>query len=390
MLTGEWEGIFYRAGNRVGKMLVTRVKGNNFRNYTAFDISLKPGVTVFIGENAQGKTNLLEALFLAVLGKSFRASQDEELIFWGCCDCCIQVDFINNIAAHSLTFNLSRAGNRENILNGHPVRKKEIIGCLNAVFFSPEDLLLIKGTPSMRRRFLDFEISQMNPVYYQTLIQYNRTVGQRNRLLKQINEGLAKRNLIRPWNDILIPLAARLVRERKRTVHELTMIAQQKHDKISNGAENLSAYYYVSGMNVDTEGELDYQQWYGEVLEQSAEREIRRGATEYGPHKDDLCILINKREAKIFASQGQQRTAVLSLKLAEIELMRNSIGEYPILLLDDVMSELDENRRTHLIEEISERVQTFITGTDRINTLNELKPQYYIVNEGKVFPEEGR
>ena len=362
-------------------MQIKQVQLKNFRNYHSLSLAFTPGVHIFWGSNAQGKTNLLEAIFIAVLGKSFRANHDDELIRWDAAEGSIGVNFATRIADYSLQFSLKREKNRENILNGKQVKKKDVIGILNAVFFSPEDLGLIKGNPSQRRRFIDFEISQTNPAYYHNLIQYNRAIFQRNHLLKRINEGYEKRNSIDLWDQQLIMLADKIVFERRSTIIQLAAIAAKIHNNMTNGTEILSARYFVFGAQEEDE----YKKWYGENLQASREKDIRRGTTEFGPHKDDMIFEINAFNSKSFASQGQQRTAVLSLKLAEIELMRQHSDEYPILLLDDVMSELDENRRIKLIEEINGKVQTFITGTEKINMLDELNPVYYRVESGAVY-----
>ncbi|MHC1761843.1 MAG: DNA replication/repair protein RecF [Negativicutes bacterium] len=362
-------------------MQIKQVQLNNFRNYHSLSLSFTSGVHIFWGSNAQGKTNLLEAIFIAVLGKSFRANHDDELIRWDATEGNICVNFANRIADYSLQFNFEREKNRENILNGKQVKKKEVIGILNAVFFSPEDLGLIKGNPSQRRRFIDFEISQTNSVYYHALIQYNRAIYQRNHLLKRINEGYEKRSTIDLWDQQLIDLAEKIVFERRSTIIQLTAIAAKIHNKMTNGTETLSARYFVFGAQEEDE----YKKWYSEILRSSREKDIRRGTTEFGPHRDDIVFEINSFNGKTFASQGQQRTIVLSLKLAEIELMRQHSDEYPILLLDDVMSELDEKRRIKLIEEIDGKVQTFITGTEKLNMLDELNPVYYKVEAGSVY-----
>ena len=365
-------------------MQIKQVQLNNFRNYHSLSLSFTPGVHIFWGSNAQGKTNLLEAIFIAVLGKSFRANHDDELIRWDANEGSICVNFANKIADYSLQFSFKRENNRENILNGKQVKKKEIIGILNAVFFSPEDLGLIKGNPSQRRRFIDFEISQTDSAYYNALVQYNRAIYQRNHLLKRVNEGQEKRSTIDLWDRQLIELADKIVFERRSTITQLMVIAAKIHNKMTNGTETLSARYFVFGA-LEQEEEKEYKNWYSEILRSSREKDIRRGTTEFGPHRDDIIFEINSFNGKTFASQGQQRTIVLSLKLAEIELMLRNSGEYPILLLDDVMSELDEKRRFKLIEEIDGKVQTFITGTERLNMLDELNPVYYKVDSGAVY-----
>ncbi len=363
-------------------MNISQVQVKNFRNYEDLLISFDQGVQVFSGCNAQGKTNFLEAIFLSVLGKSFRSCDDDEMIKFGFNESLAKIDFQNRVAEHSVSFRLKRGKLRENVLNGQNVKKKAVVGLLNAVLFFPEDLWLIKGSPSIRRRFIDFEISQTNPVYYQALLQYNRALYQRNQLLKQINEGFSKRNLIASWDDVLIELAEKLIQFRILAIQQLSDIANKVHKKITNGAEDFSAHYFVFGRA--QENEESYKKWYAESLKISLDKDIRRGTTEFGPHRDDLIFLINSLEGKNFASQGQQRTAVLSLKLAEIEVMYQIMGEYPILLLDDVMSELDEKRRVMLIHEIKGKAQTFITGTERMDELKDLNPTYYVVDSGEI------
>ena len=369
-------------------MNVTQLKLKNFRNYREAVIDFLPGVQVFVGKNAQGKTNLLEAIFFAVLSKSFRTAVDEELIGWDAAESRLMVLFQNRIADHNVQFILKKGEKRENLLNGQPMKKRDVIGYLNAVLFSPEDLLLIKGTPSGRRKFLDLELSQTQPAYYRALLQYQRALFQRNVLLKQIQEGQAKRAILDVWDEQLHPLAAILVRERQRNIGRLNEIAGRIHEKITAGRETFSAHYCIYAAS-GTETVSDYHFWYEDELKKNRERDIRRGTTEIGPHKDDIAFFINCRDGKSFASQGQQRTAVLSLKLAEIELMNESIGEYPILLLDDVMSELDEKRRLKLVEEINGKVQTFITGTERLHGLSDLKPMYYWIDSGVISMDDG-
>lgn len=369
------------------KMLVERIRLKNFRNYQETDISFEQGVHVFSGFNAQGKTNLLEAIFLAVLGKSFRANHDDELIRWDASDSIVECFFSNHVAAHNIVFKMHRGIGRENILNGQQVRKKELIGLLNAVFFSPEDLWLIKGSPSGRRRFIDFSIAQSDSVYYQNLLRYNRILLQRNQLLKKINAGLSKRNLLDVWDEQLISLAESISVKRFERVKEIAVAAKRIHAGITNGAEDFSAHYLIY-CGADME-ENNYHEWFKEKLIISREKDIARGTTDVGPHKDDICFSINSYDGKMFASQGQQRTIVLSLKLAEIEIIRQITGEYPILLLDDVMSELDEVRKEKLVEAISGKIQTFITGTEDMNYLKAVMPNKYHIEEGKIIIKSG-
>ena len=363
-------------------MNVERIKLQNFRNYREFDFTFSPGVHIFTGNNAQGKTNLLEALFLAVLGKSFRAGNDDELIHWGLQSAKIDVDFCNLVASHSLKLDLFRDGTRKNLLDGQSIKKRDIVGYLNAVLFFPEDLWLIKGSPAGRRRFIDFMISQVDRKYYLDFIKFNRIVLQRNHLLKKINQQAAKGKLLDLWDEQLITLADIIFQRRNEVLRRVSELAGQIYAKITSGVEKFSAYYSVYGQET-TEGQ-SYHDWYAKRVLERREYDIRRGTTELGPHKDDIVFLIDEHEAKFFASQGQQRTAVLSLKLAEIEMMKQVTGEYPILLLDDVLSELDGLRRERLIQAIDGKIQTFMTGTEKAIGLEKFSATYYTVSAGAV------
>jgi DNA replication and repair protein RecF len=363
-------------------MKVDRVRLYNFRNYQELDLSFSQGIHIFTGNNAQGKTNLLEALFLAVLGKSFRAGKDDELIEWGKQSAKIEVEFCNLIASHSLKVDLYRDGTRKNVLNGQAIKKRDIVGYLNAVLFFPEDLWLIKGSPSGRRRFIDLMISQVDRNYYQDFIKFNRIILQRNHLLKKIQQQSAKIKLLDIWDEQLIELAVKIYHRRNEVLQDLSEGASQIYAKITSGTEKFSAHYCVFGQDKN-EKDL-YRKWYQQRVVEGRNNDIRRGNTEIGPHKDDIIFMIDEYEAKLFGSQGQQRTAVLSLKLAEIEMMKQITGEYPILLLDDVMSELDGLRRERLIQEIDGKIQTFMTGTEKAIGLEKFTANYYSVSAGVV------
>ena len=366
-------------------MFVTKVYLDNFRNYESLELNFDEGMHLFFGNNAQGKTNLIEAIFLAAMGKSFRAGNDNDLIHWKAIEGKIAVFFSNKVAENEVSFILRRNERRESILNRKNVRNREIIGALNAVLFSPEDLWLVKGNPSGRRRFIDFSLSQSDPLYYQNLIKYNRTLIQRNHLLKNINEGLEKRNLLEPWNEQLVSLATKIVWSRIERIELLLKEGNSIHEKITAGAEKISARYFIYGENENRIEKEQYENWYRERIASLCNKDILRGTTDCGPHKDDIEFGINSYDAKLFASQGQQRTIVLALKMAEIEIMHTIKGEYPILLLDDVMSELDEKRKKNLVEAISGKVQTFITGAGELDCLRLVKHNCYHISGGQVY-----
>jgi len=343
-------------------MRVNQLSLHNFRNYIDISLQFTANINVFIGPNAQGKTNLLEALYLAAMGRSHRTNTDQELIRWDQSAASVEVNYFRQDVENSLKFKFINGQNKEILSNSHSVPVKEIIGSLNAILFSPEDLLLIKGAPVLRRRFLDNEISQANPVYYRQLLNFNRILGQRNNLLKKIREGRSKADLLSPWDEQLAKAAAIITQKRKESVKKLTMLANLHHRKLTGSKESLTVNYYMSG--VDQEKIDNLHEWYQEKLELQRRQDIITGSTSIGPHRDDLVFLVNGKNLKNFGSQGQQRTGVLALKLAELEFLKSETGEYPILLLDDVMSELDAARRSELLLFIRERVQTFITAAD--------------------------
>lgn len=343
-------------------MRVNQLTLHNFRNYKDLQLQITANVNVFIGPNAQGKTNLIEALYLTAMGRSHRTSIDQELIRWDQPAASVEVNFFRQDVENSLSFKFINGQNKEILSNSHSVPVREIIGSLNVILFSPEDLLLIKGAPLLRRRFLDNEISQANPVYYRQLLNFNRILGQRNNLLKKIRENRAKTDLLYPWDEQLAKAAATITQKRLESVKKLTMLANLHHRKLTGSKESLTVNYNMSGTNQEKIDNL--HSWYLKKFEEQRSQDVINGSTSIGPHRDDLILLVNGRNLRNFGSQGQQRTGVLALKLAELEFIKSETGEYPILLLDDVMSELDATRRSELLLFIKERIQTFITAAD--------------------------
>ncbi|WP_371375752.1 DNA replication/repair protein RecF [Sporomusa aerivorans] len=343
-------------------MRVNRLILRNFRNYVNINLEFTANINVFVGPNAQGKTNLLEALYLAAMGRSHRTNTEQELIRWDQSAASVEVNFARQEVENSLKIKLITNQNKEILYNSHPLPAKEIIGSLNAILFSPEDLLLIKGAPALRRRFLDNEISQANPPYYRQLLNYNRMIHQRNNLLKKIREGKAGADLLEPWDNQLSAAAAIITQKRTEAVKKLSMLANLHNRKITGNRESLTVSYAIHGLEQDKFGDL--HNWYQDQLNRQRRQDILSGSTGIGPHRDDLNFFVNGKNLRNFGSQGQQRTGVLALKLAELEFIKSETGEYPILLLDDVMSELDSARRSELLLFIRERIQTFITAAD--------------------------
>ncbi len=369
-------------------MRIRRIELNNYRNYTKEEISLSPGVNVFLGQNAQGKTNILEAVYYAALGRSHRTSADAELIRWEAEDARFSLDFSRLDVENKLEFLFFRDKRRRMLRNGASVRMKDLIGTINVVLFSPEDLFLIKGAPAGRRRFLDMEISQADPAYFYDLAVYTRLLAQRNSLLKRIRDGEAKESELSLWDVQMAPRAANVIRKRMEVVKKLDGLASATQKKLSGGRETLSLRYELHGAKDGDDMTNDLLLWYNEKLTESAKLDILRGATRFGPHRDDLAFYVNEADLRSYGSQGQQRTGVLSLKLAELAFFREETGEYPILLLDDVMSELDRERREQLLEFIrGEELQALVTATDEAYIPSGGFGQIFHVRQGTVTAE---
>ncbi|GMB00166.1 DNA replication/repair protein RecF [Pelosinus sp. IPA-1] len=363
-------------------MKVNKIVLRNYRNYVDLSLDFTQGINIFIGQNAQGKTNILESIYYGAMGRSHRTNVDAELIRWQQENGSITILFSRMNIENSLVIKLSNHQKKEIISNNYGIKPRELIGLLNVVLFSPEDLMLIKGMPAMRRRFLDIEISQANPTYYQQLLKYNRIVTQRNNLLKKIRENKEKHDMLDAWDDQLAVTASKIVTKRLDAVKKLAMLANLMHRKITASKENLTLVYQKHEIQETEMEKLKIE--YKNKLLQFRQNDIWRGSTSIGPHKDDLILTVNGVNLRTFGSQGQQRTGVLSLKLAELEFIKSETGEYPILLLDDVMSELDASRREHLLAFIKDRVQTIITATEEKYFPNWEFGKYYHVANGTI------
>ena len=345
----------------------------NFRNYEIQSLTFDPATNVFQGNNAQGKTNLLEALYLFSMGKSFRTNQDSELIRFGECYTKAELRFCDRNREHTLEIIILRDKKKQIKINGLTIsRLSELVGHLNVVLFYPEELGLVKEGPYIRRRFMDVALSQLRPGYYHTLGQYQRVVDQRNKLIKKIrltgNRDLGETMFV--WNEKLSGLGMELMKSREDFMQRLGVLAQKAHFEASG--EMLTLVY---------KPRFESKEAFLEKLESSFERELEQGYTLYGPHREDFEIFIDDKEAKSFGSQGQQRSAVLSLKLAQADLLFDEYGEYPVLLLDDIMSELDQRRRAYLAGKIPDK-QVFITCTELDAMLS--KGKIFMVSGGRA------
>ena len=376
-------------------MYVTEIFLQNFRNISELRLELSDGINIFLGRNAQGKTNILEAVYFSSVLRS-RAAKVQELIQWNNSAAFVRIQFSKADVSQEVSIELTAERNRRRLLvNGDAAKSKDFIGRLNSVMFSPEDLFMLRGAPAGRRQFLDVEISQAAPVYYSNLSSYNRIVTQRNRLLKKICEGLVRRPYLTVWNEQLAEYAARVSLYRIIAVYRLNNLANEIYKNISAQNENFSVEYKFKNADFDVPLEDFYSStfrknllmWYYQNIVERSSRDIERGNTSIGPHLDDLNFFINNRELKSYASQGQLRTAALALKLSELEFLKTARGEYPVLLLDDVMSELDAERRTQLLEFLKQRkIQTIITAAEEKYFPAENLGKMFEVNAGTVTP----
>lgn len=367
-------------------MRIKRLMLRNYRNYDECLLDFPENINILIGKNAQGKTNLLEALYLAILGKSYRSSHDEELIQFVQTQCAVKLLITSHDTNQELSFLFNRGLKKEIYLNQEKIKQNNLIGLFHAVLFSPDDLYLIKGSPAERRRFLDIEISQTSPAYYKQLIKYNRILLQRNVLLKDIRERKSPENLLDPWDENLAEAGSYLVCKRVYFIERLAVLAYKMHLRLTGDKEQLIINY----IQQDSDKQQKISDRFlvvarlKEKLAASRQQDIWRGTTSVGPHRDDLVFYINEIDTKVYGSQGQQRTAILALKLAELEYINIEIGEYPLLLLDDVMSELDMSRRTYLLDFIKDRIQTFITATDESDFPKKYFGKNYTIEQGRV------
>lgn len=330
-------------------MRITSLCVTNFRNYARAELSPCAGVTVLCGDNAQGKTNLLEAIYLCCTGRSHRTRQDRELIRWGEDAAHVRVEAERRDGTHSVEVGLSAQQRRRIRVNGAEIaRSGELMGHVTGVLFSPEDMRLVKNGPADRRRFVDIALSQMRPTYYYALQRYARALRQRNELLRT-----GRLETIESWDEQLASAGAQIMAAREEYIRALSDAAARMHADIAGERETLRVAYAPSVPDGDI----------ALALQRSRAADERRMTTGFGPHRDDVRFEVDGRELRLFGSQGQQRTAALSARLAELSVIREEMGEAPALLLDDVMSELDPARRRRLLANL-EGIQTIVTCTD--------------------------
>ena len=359
-------------------MFIESIELLNYRNYKQLHMDFHSGTNVLYGDNAQGKTNILEAVYVCSTTKSHKGSKDKEIVRFGEEESHIKMTVRRDGIPYRIDMHLKKNRTKGVAVNGVPIKKaSELFGIVNVIFFSPEDLNIIKNGPAERRRFLDLELCQLNKVYVYDLVQYNRVVVQRNKLLKEMDSDPSLKDTLNIWDSQLVRFGSELIRLRTRFVEELNELIREIHFHLSGEKEELEIRYEPNVTPETFEAEL------------SRNQELRQRLTLTGPHRDDLNFIVNGADIRKFGSQGQQRTAALSLKLSEIELVKRTVKDYPVLLLDDVLSELDGKRQEHLLSEIS-HIQTLITCTgldEFVNSRFQMDKIFKIV-EGTVESEE--
>ncbi len=343
----------------------------NYRNYETLQLKLNKNVNVFKGDNAQGKTNILESIYYCAFAKSHRNSKDKELIKLNNDSAYISILIGTKRLDKKIDINILRNGKKAITVNGIKIRKiDELFGTFNVVMFSPEDLKVVKESPGLRRRMLDMEISQINKKYYLNLVQYNKILNERNIILKNRN---IDKNMIEIYNIQLAQYGDYIIKERIKYIDRLNYYGKVIHSDITNNKEEIEIKYNSTIPNTE-----NIQETFLEKLRNNFQKDSERGITFVGPHRDDFNIYINHMDVKVFGSQGQQRTSVLTIKFAILNIIKEILGDYPVLLLDDVLSELDVNRKTYILNSIK-NIQTIITCTGMEDLKN------YISGDGKIF-----
>lgn len=358
-------------------MIVKKIELLNYRNYEYLNIDFNSGINILYGDNAQGKTNILEALYMSGTSKSHKNAKDKETIRFGQEEAHIKTIVIKNSIEYKIDIHLKAHKFKGIAINGVPIKKAtELFGVLNIIFFSPEDLNIIKEGPSERRRFIDMELCQLDKVYLHNLTSYNKALTQRNKLLKDIMDKPSLKDTLDSWDEQLIRYGTEIINRRKKFIDDLNEVIFLIHKKLSGNKEELTITYEPD-VTVNN---------YKSALADARKKDERFLTTSVGPHRDDMAFLIKNVDLRKYGSQGQQRTAALSLKLSEIELVKSIIKDEPVLLLDDVLSELDKNRQNQLLGSL-DKTQTIITCTGLDEFIKEriAIDKVFKVIDGKVY-----
>ena len=371
-------------------MYLQELQLQQFRNYPTAKLTFGQGINVLLGENAQGKTNLLEAIYVLALTRSHRTANDHDLVNWQAKTAKVSGRVVKAAGAVTLELTFSRQGKRARVNHLEQARLSQYVGQLNVILFAPEDLAIVKGAPTVRRRFMDMEFGQMNPRYLYNLSQYRTLLKQRNRYLKDLQHKQNKDLLfLSVLSDQLAAFGAEIIAQWLAMLQKLEHWAQAIHGEISQQREELTFHYATQVADDQLTDVPTITAALSALYAKQQDKELYQGTTLVGPHRDDLHFQVNGKNVQTFGSQGQQRTTALSVKLAEIDLMKEETGEYPVLLLDDVLSELDDARQTHLLTAIQDKVQTFITTTSLSGITRQLikDPTIFHVAEGTVVAD---
>ncbi|MEN8078967.1 DNA replication/repair protein RecF [Clostridioides difficile] len=352
-------------------MFIKRLQMLNYRNYNVLDINLGPHVNVFMGDNAQGKTNILEGIYYCAFARSHRTSKDRELINWNADNALLSVSVGKERLDKRIDISILKDGKKAIQINKIKIKKiGELFGNFNVVMFSPEDLKIIKDSPGVRRKFIDMELCQLNPKYYYNLVQYNKVLNERNSILRNRN---INKDILDVYDMQLVEFGYNIIMERLEYIKKLNKYSDKIHSDITSGKEKIEFKYTSTIKDLENIKENFYS-----LLEKNRVRDSERGITTVGPHRDDFIVLINDIDTKSYGSQGQQRTAVLTIKFSSLKIIKELTGEHPVLLLDDVLSELDFSRKRYILSTIGD-IQTIITCTG-IEDLYE-----YLDDKSKVF-----
>lgn len=367
-------------------MNVKNLKLINFRNYQTICLNLNENINIFIGKNAQGKTNLIEAIYMCSKGNSFRTSKDGEIINFDKDEAYIGCNVDINNYNRLIEIKLSKNEKKIIRINKTPVKtQKELNSGLNIVVFSPDDLKIVKEGPGFRREFIDNSIAQIKPVYNYNLGKYNKILYQRNNILKsnRFKNNVDISSLLEAFDMQMVKIGTTIILERKRFIESINEISNKIHFKISSGKEDLKLEYDTNVPFKESRREIE--DIYFDLLKDSLKRDLEYGNTQIGPHRDDMNILLNNNSARTFGSQGQQRSCVLSLKIGEVELIKDNIGSYPVLLLDDVYSELDMDRRKYLTS-LFGKMQTFITlsNSESLDSIKHGSKSIFYIEDGNI------
>ncbi len=334
-------------------MIIKSLELADFRNYETLNIHFDRGTNILFGDNAQGKTNILEAIYVSATTKSHKGSKDKEIINFEKEESHIRTYLEKEDVEYRVDMHLRKSKSKGIAIDGQKIKKAaDLLGLLNVVFFSPEDLAIIKNGPSERRRFADMELCQLDNFYLYNLNHYNKIINQRNKLLKDIYFHPELKETLNIWDSQLVSFGSKIIERRELFVKQLNEIIKEIHNKLSGGKEDLSVKYEPD-VSIDN---------FELKMKENQEKDIRSKTTSAGPHRDDFIFIVNGIDIRRYGSQGQQRTAALSLKLSEIELVKKMTKDTPVLLLDDVLSELDSNRQNYLLNSIGD-IQTIITCT---------------------------